>query len=163
MLAADEDLNADAGRVQPDGVFDIHRDLFVGKFLKNARTAAGSQEHGLLNVGRNDRTDDAASAEQGVAQRRERHDGLIDAFQAGGGSLEVAVVEGQHHGPAGLGIEGLREAMLHAPVEIAAPLEEIARGLLRHVCVVILVLLADVGFWHGWIPFALFVSRPDNA
>ncbi len=78
----------------------------------------------------------------------ERDDRLIDALKAGGRALEVAVIEGEHHGAARLRIEGLREAVLHAPVEVAAPLEEVAGGLLRHVRVVVLVLLADVDFWH---------------
>ena len=49
----------------------------------------------------------------------------------GGRALEVAVVDRQHHGAAGLRIEGPRQAVLHAPVELVGALEEKSRRGLR--------------------------------
>ena len=69
-----------------------------------------------------DRAQDAAGAEQRVAGRQQRHDRQVDALKPGGRALEVAVVDGQHDGAAGLRIEGAREAVLHAPVELVASL-----------------------------------------
>ena len=40
----------------------------------------------------------------------------VDALQPGGRSLEVAVVDGQHHGPAAVRAEDPRQPMLHTPV-----------------------------------------------
>ena len=50
----------------------------------------------------------------------------------GGRPHDVAVVEGQHHGPARLGVEDPREPVLHAPVRGARSLQEEAGRLHGH-------------------------------
>src|SRR5262249_58088890 len=68
VLAADEDLDANAGGVEPHRVVHVHRELLVGQFLtQNARAAAGAQHHGLWRLRRHDRAQNAARAEQRIA------------------------------------------------------------------------------------------------
>ena len=147
VLAADEDLDADAGGVEPDRVVHVHRDLLVGELLRRmlgpplARSTIG-----FCEVGRDDRAQDAARAEQRVAVGQQRHDRQIDALEPGGRALEVAVVDRQHHGAARRRVEGAREAVLHAPVELVRALQEEARRRLRLVGVVAFTFL--VGFRH---------------
>ena len=74
----------------------------------------------LLEGGRHGGAQHAAGQHQGIGVGSEGHDVHVDALQAGGGSLEVAVVDGQHHGAAALGPEDAGQAVLHAPVERGA-------------------------------------------
>ena len=67
-FAADEDLNANTGGVEPYCILHIHCDLLVGQVLaQDARPAARSQHDRLSRFRRNDAAQDPARAEQGVA------------------------------------------------------------------------------------------------
>ena len=68
-----------------------------------------------------------------VSVGQKRYDIEIDPLQAGGGALEVSVIDGQHHGAAGRGVEDARQAVLHPPVELMRAFEIKARRLLRPV------------------------------
>ena len=93
VLAADEDLDADAGGVE-HRVVHVHGDLLVGQYLaQDARAAAGAQHHRLRRFRRHDRAQDSACAEQRVAGWKKRQDREIDALEPGGGALKVAVVD----------------------------------------------------------------------
>src|SRR5581483_1366880 len=107
--------------------------------------------------GGDDRAQDAARAEQRIAIRKQRNDREVDALQPRCRPLDVAVVDGQHDGAAGGGIERAGQPVLHAPVELVAALEEEAGCLLRLIGKVALTFL--VGFRHGgprvlavWLP-----------
>ena len=131
VLAADEDLHADAARVQAERVLDVDGDLLVGELAEDARAAAGPQDHRAPGGPGIDRAQDAARQHQGVGVRDERHDVEVDALEARGRPLEVAVVDGQHHGAAALRAEDPGEPVLHAPVVGAGALEEEGRGFVR--------------------------------
>src|SRR5262249_32289382 len=84
----------------------------------------------LLRLRRNDAAQDAAGAEQRVAIREQRNDREVDALEAGGRALEVAVIDGEHDGAAGRRIEHAREAGRPAPGErVGAFQEETGRDL----------------------------------
>ncbi len=51
----------------------------------------------------------------------------IQPLQPGGGAHEIAVVKGEHHRIAALGIENAGQMALHAPVQAVAALQEKAR------------------------------------
>src|SRR6516165_366863 len=147
VLAANEHLNADAGGVEPDRVLHVHGDLLIGQVLaQDARAAARAQHHGLRRFRRNDAAQDPARAEQGVAERQQRHDREIDALEAGGRALEVAVVDGEHHGAAGRRAEHARKPVLHAPIELVRALEEETGRGLRLIRVEPCTF--GVSFWH---------------
>jgi hypothetical protein len=71
--------------------------------------------------------------------------------------LEVAVVKGEHHRAAVLGIENLAEAVLETPIVLVGTFEEEARRLLRSAREVFLFLFVssgggDVGHGRvGWM------------
>ena len=77
---------------------------------------------------------------------------MIDALEAGGGALEVAVVEGEHDGATVLRIEDLAEAVFETPVILVAALEEEAGSLLGDVgeeFFFFLVCCAGLDIGHG--------------
>ena len=90
---------------------------------------------------------------QRVGMGQQRHDGQIDPLQARGRSLEIAVVDGQHHGAPRRRVEDPRQAVLHAPVELVGTFQEKARHRLRPVRLVPLTFL--VGFGHGFTSCSL--------
>jgi hypothetical protein len=102
--------------------------------------------HRLLRVRRHNRAEHATRAEQRVALVKQRQDRKVDALEARGRPLEVAMINGQHHGAPGLRIEGPRQAVLHAPVELVRAFEEKARGGLWRSGLVAFAFL--VGFGH---------------
>src|SRR5262249_31913922 len=108
--------------------------------------AARAQHHWLRRFRRNDAAQNAARAEQGVAERQQRHDREIDALEAGGRALEVAVVDGEHHGAAGRRAEHARKPVLHAPIELVRALEEENGRGLRLIRVEPCTF--GVSFWH---------------
>ena len=55
----------------------------------------------------------------------------IDTLKAGGRSLKVTVVKGQHHRAVALRVENARKPRLHAPVERTAALQGVRHILLR--------------------------------
>ena len=73
----------------------------------------------------------------------------IDALQPGSGAHDVAVVKGQHHRVAALGIEQVGEPILGSPVPVAQALgeEALLRG--RHVQMVVVGGLVSDCVWHS--------------
>jgi len=151
MFAADEHLDADAGRVEAHRVLHVHGDLFVGQLLaQDARPAARPQHHGSLRLGGDQRAQDAPGAEERIALRQQWHDREVNALKPRGRPLEVAMVHRQHDGASRDRIEGLRQPVLHAPIELVRALEEEAGRGLRPVGLVSFAFF--VGFGHGVPP-----------
>jgi len=122
-LAADEYLDGDGAGVDPCGVLHAHRDMLVGQFLEDAGAAAGPQHDGRARRGRHRRTDHAPGGHQRVRERQQRDDGQVDPLQACSGSLEIPVIDGEHHRAAGGWPEYAGQPALHAPVQAAAAFE----------------------------------------
>ena len=150
MLAADEHLDADAGRVQTHRIVHIHRDLLIRKFIaQNARArrshaapsafwhCAGITERNMPRV-QNKASQDGNS---GTIRK-------IDAFEAGGRTLEITVVDGEHHGAPGSGIEHARQPVLHSPIELMRTFQIEARRRLGLVGSVALAFLDRLQAWH---------------
>jgi hypothetical protein len=80
--------------------------------------------------------------------RHEGQDVQVDALQASRRTLEVAVVDGQHHGSAALWAEDPRQAVLHTPVVRARALQEEGLEMLWDLLVELFAAAAAVGFRH---------------
>ena len=147
VRSTDEDLHPDAGRVQPDGIVDAHRDLLVAQLAQDRRPPGGPQDDRRRDARGDARAQDAAGAEEGVDRPDERRDVEIDPLEAAGRTLEVAVVDGQHHGPAAGRPEDPGEPVLHPPVVGARALQEegLVAGRLGEVEV---LAFEGIGFGH---------------
>ena len=132
VLGADVDLGGDGGGVEADAVLDVDRDQLARELGEDALAAGAAQDEGVGRRRRDHRAQRAARAHQHVRMRNQRHDAEVHALEAGGRPLEVAVVEGEHHGLARGRIEDPRQPVLHAPVERAAALDVERLVLLRH-------------------------------
>jgi hypothetical protein len=98
VFSADEDLHRDGGYVHAQRVLHVNGDLFVRKFLQDAGPAAGAHDNGVGHGRLDHGAQDPARQHQGVCMRDERPDRDIDPLKPGCGTLEVPVVERQHHG-----------------------------------------------------------------
>src|SRR5581483_11690754 len=94
------------------------------ELLEDARPPARAHDDAAAMRRLNRRTQDHASQHQRIGVRRDRDDAQVDALEAGGRPLEVAVIDGEHHRAAALGPEYARETVLHPPVVSARALEE---------------------------------------
>ena len=178
VSAADEDLHGQNAGVEANGLFDVQRGGLIGERFE-ARTAKlgllavdfafpllelayhrgaarGAESDGLARGGRDHAALNATREHEAVRVGFERQNRLIDTLQAGGRALEVAVVKGEHHSAAVLGIENLAEAVLETPVVLVGTFEEEARRLLGSAREVFLFLLvccagADVGHGRGMV------------
>jgi hypothetical protein len=102
----------------------------------------------------------------GIVERRmprvhEREDAQVDALEAGGRTLKVTVVDGQHHRPPGVRSEDPGEPVAHAPVERPRSFEEETLAWRRHICVKVLGF--TVRFGHpSFLPSPLWPLASDG-
>ena len=79
-LPSNKDLNGQGGRVQTDGVFQIHGQIFVGEFLEDAWPPASSQHYPFGKRGRNCGSQDASGTHERVCVGQQRNNLYIDPF-----------------------------------------------------------------------------------
>ena len=91
--------------------------------LEHGGAGGAAQGDGLGDLGRDAGADGAARAHEAVDVRGELREQQVQALQAGRGAHEVAVVEGEHDGVAALGVEDVRQVLLHAPVKAVGTLD----------------------------------------
>ena len=146
--ATDVDLHRQRRSVQANRIIDIDGDQFVRKFLENALASARPQHNRPGDLRRNCAAQGAARHHQRVGVGNQRHDGDVDALQAGGRTLKVTVIDRQHHGSRIVGIEDARQAVFHPPVQRVAPLDPARGARVGYIEIVVFAVLHMVKICH---------------
>ena len=109
----------------------------------------GPEADGIVDRGGDAGADGPPGGHEHVRVPAQRGDGHIHALQARSGPHDIAVVKGQHHRVAALGIEQVGEPILGSPVPVAQALGEevLLRG--RHVQMVVVGGLVSDCVWHS--------------
>ena len=123
-VRADEGLHGHAVGVHADGVLDVHgHDLMAQIVVEHAGAGGDAQGDGLAVFRRHAGAQRAAGAHQAVHIGHELGNHQVEALQARGGAHEIAMVEGEHHGVAALGVEDVAQVLFHAPVQVVGALD----------------------------------------
>ena len=123
-VRADEGLHGHAVGVHADGVLDIHgHDLMAQVVIEHAGAGGDAQGNGLAVFRGDAGAQRAAGAHQAVHIGHQLGNDQVQALQARGGAHEVAVVKGEHHGVAALGVEDVAQVLFHAPVQVVGALD----------------------------------------
>ncbi|MNS81413.1 hypothetical protein D3C72_1151270 [compost metagenome] len=130
-LAADIHLRRHRADVQAQRVLHCHRHALVRQLAQNRVTARGAQHHRFVGSWRNGASQNPTGTHQHVGFGKQRSNRQIDTLKPGSRPLEIAVVEGEHHGAVTFRVEDAREPGLHPPVQRAAALQGKGHVLLR--------------------------------
>ena len=123
-VRADEGLHGHAVGVHADGVLNVHgHDLMAQVVVEHAGAGGDAQGDGLAVFRGHAGAQRAAGAHQAVHIGHELGNHQVQALQARGGAHEVAMVEGEHHGVAALGVEDVAQVLFHAPVQVVGALD----------------------------------------
>ena len=90
--------------VESDGVVDVEEGVVV-QLGQDGRAGVGTKADRLAEGGRQAGADDPPGGHEAVGVLGDRDDAQVDALQARGRAHDEAVVEGEHHGPAGVWAE----------------------------------------------------------
>ena len=139
------------GGIHADGGLHIGTHAVAGAHVVDEHTGVmgGPEADGIVDRGGDAGADGPPGGHEHVRVPAQRGDGHVHALQARSGPHDIAVVKGQHHRVAALGIEQVGEPILGSPVPVAQALgeEALLRG--RHVQMVVVGGLVSDCVWHS--------------